>query len=340
MQIGENELTPEAAEIVAQTGVERDWLDVLTLPDATLILDDQGNNTLNNSSLRDAGTPVSCAWRIIKPFAPRAGKMIGTLGLTLTNLSATRRAEGQIDIAIYPDTTCTFLTANPGSYRLAPGGEDRETTRSGTAAGPLYHSYQIPAHWHLRQPSGRDGALSSQAPAVARLRRAGGGSFAGSAAAGCAQSRPYPCGNTAFAVAGTDLALTAHLLEDRPQATDPVKSSLDVYAKLPGAAKITQILLHPPTATTPAQGLHHVGDEWPPTPEIRVTTRLTADGYDLSALIPLSMLGITPEAKEFLLESMVSAYQPGTGTFTYPALFHSVSAFMKPDLFAHVVVDD
>ena len=32
-----------------------------------------------------------------------------------------------------------------------------------------------------------------------------------------------------------------------------------------------------------------------------------------------------------MLESMVSAYQPGTDTYTYPALFHSVSAFMKSD---------
>lgn len=339
VQFSENALPPMAAEIVAQAGVEPAWRDVLTLPDASVITEIDGRNLLKDGNRRYAYSPVSCAWRVVKPFELRAGKMLGTLGLTITNLSSTQRAEGQLDLAVYPDCTHTFLTANPGSYRLAPGATIEKRievemppgryiiqTKSpliGTCHSRL--SVTIPCHLTRMAPIAAVEMVETrlQQQPLLQVRKADHTLAA----------------TLRFAVAGTDLALTAHLLEDRQQATDPVKSSLDVYAMLPGAAKITQILLHPPTATTPAQGLHQVGTDWPPTPEIRVTTRLTADGYDLSALIPLSMLGITPDAKEFMLESMVSAYQPGTDTYTYPALFHSVSAFMKSDLFAHVVVE-
>jgi len=86
-------------------------------------------------------------------------------------------------------------------------------------------------------------------------------------------------------------------------------------------AGIRQVFLIPPVGRAPAQARQQRGEEVP-APEIQLTGTTQRTGYDLQAVVPLSLLGLAPAAREFLFQIVVtSTPQPG-GVPTRAALFY------------------
>lgn len=133
-----------------------------------------------------------------------------------------------------------------------------------------------------------------------------------------------------FAIAGEQLALSGHITDASIQrgAHPWDGSELELYALAADGKTISQLFLLPATKTDPVQALVQQDGGQQPATDIRLATTLTADGYELIALIPLSRLHLAPDATEVALEFMVATTPVAIKTVEYATLFHSISAFM------------
>ena len=327
-----------AKEIVRNAGLEPAYRDVLTIP-AACDLPAAALTGGQAGAWQARYTPISCVLALKQPTGSVTGLVQGVLTLTIKNDSTTEPAVGQVKLTGGPVRNFTLnepdtlpYDLQPGtklvmdiSVQLEPGRHVFSTRGLGNGSGFCRLSFDVrPSIKRFAAVAGVEqvAALVKDQPPLT-IHDLDGKVYA----------------TLRFALAGPDLAVFAHLLEERIAPTDPVKSGIDFYGLMPGATKLSQLMIQPPTAAAPAQARRQDGDEALPAPEIRLATQMTEDGYDLSALIPLSLLNIDPNAEEFLLESMMSAYQPRTGKSVYPALFHSTNCFTNFAMYGHFQVE-
>ncbi len=143
-----------------------------------------------------------------------------------------------------------------------------------------------------------------------------------------------------FAPAGAELALHAHVVdaEVKRGAAPWEGSELEVYA-LGAEGHIRQLFLLPAAGQEPARALLQQEGEQVPLPEVRLTTAPTPTGYELTALVPLVRLGLSPEAEEMALEIMVATTPTAGGALQHATLFHSLSAFMDARAYGRMRVE-
>ena len=111
-----------------------------------------------------------------------------------------------------------------------------------------------------------------------------------------------------FGVTGNDLAVHAQVT-DKKIARHPIPwegSCIEIFGAMPGRSldkkrrdlapggyfRIRQLYLTPRVGGAPATGFHREQGRFRPAADIRVTSKPTAGGYELQALIPLARLGV------------------------------------------------
>gem|GEM_PF-620900 len=108
-----------------------------------------------------------------------------------------------------------------------------------------------------------------------------------------------------FAVAksGANLVFNARVF-DRVRQSKPVwtGSSIEIFGSRISGEKNGQVFLAPPAPGVRAKVLRQVKNRQVPARTIHSATELLPDGYEISALVPLKLLGIKPFDRKFLLE--------------------------------------
>jgi len=138
-----------------------------------------------------------------------------------------------------------------------------------------------------------------------------------------------------LAVAGGDLAVSASVVDKKvtrgPKAWNG--SCLEVFGSMLGGSKIGQVFLMPTAGDAPAKALRAVGGSQQAAPEIRITSAATKSGYQIQALIPLSMLELDATKEKITLEFQVSAARSvnarGRPVLQHATLFGSRLAYQN-----------
>lgn len=123
-------------------------------------------------------------------------------------------------------------------------------------------------------------------------------------------TRREPVAEVRFAVAGNELALVADVNDSHPSlASIPNEGScVEVFGAMPRGKSISHIFLLPALNGKTTKALQAVKGKTEPAPEVKLTSKLTGAGYRLTALVPVSLLGIDPTRQTVLLEFRVSAF--------------------------------
>lgn len=143
-----------------------------------------------------------------------------------------------------------------------------------------------------------------------------------------------------FGFAGDNLAIHALVRDKQPTQHRTVwrGSDIEVFGAMVGTGNIGQVFLVPQVADSPAKA--YKADRKPvAAPGITLQSRPTDNGYELQALIPLSLLKIDPAADTCLLEiqiSSVRAVAAGKTTALYGTAFGSRLAYMDSTMYALV----
>ena len=151
-------------------------------------------------------------------------------------------------------------------------------------------------------------------------------------------------GTVRFAVAGSDLAILARVIDTAPIRRDASPwegSCIEVFGSMEGtegAPKIGQLYLMPSAdGKSDAASLEKSGKR-EPTDRIRIKTARLDDGYELAALVPLDLLAITPTSQNFLLEFIInSAATPGAGA-KRSSMFGSTTPYNNTNRFSRVTL--
>lgn len=150
------------------------------------------------------------------------------------------------------------------------------------------------------------------------------------AVAACEPLAMGDLGHIRFAVAGPDLAVQAKV-RDRIQRQGPQVwdgSVVEIYGAMPGRKDIGQVFLLPATAAAAAKAYRQQAAGQEPAPEIRVATRNDPTGYELTALVPLSLLAADAAGGEILLDAAISAApDPSSITFSRANLSGAADSF-------------
>ncbi len=150
------------------------------------------------------------------------------------------------------------------------------------------------------------------------------------AVAACPPLAMGDLGHIRFAIAGPDLAVHA-TVRDRIQRQGAQvwdASVIEIYGSMPGGKDIGQVFLLPATAAAAATAYRQHAGRQEPAPEIRLATRNDQTGYELAALVPLSLLAIDGAAGEILLDAAVSAApDPSSVTFSRANLSGAANSF-------------
>lgn len=137
-----------------------------------------------------------------------------------------------------------------------------------------------------------------------------------------------------FAIAGDQMVVHASVVEPQVVHHDTVwkGSDIEIFGAMPDKFEIGQIFL------VPADGKKNAGayvpDKTTPisTEEIQTESKPTETGYEISAIIPLKLLKIPADAKQFLIEFQVSQQRPKGRA--YQTLFGSKLAYMNCSKYA------
>ena len=105
-------------------------------------------------------------------------------------------------------------------------------------------------------------------------------------------------------------------------------SDIELFGSTPGTFDIGQVFLAPAVGDEPACGYKPDGDNQVPAPQIQVASQDTEAGYDLQALVPLSLLSLDAAAGRFLLELQVSSNPTGRKR-VYGTRFNSERAYQN-----------
>ena len=130
-----------------------------------------------------------------------------------------------------------------------------------------------------------------------------------------------------FALMGDKLAIAAEI-QDRKvvqHATVWRGSCLEIFGCIPGSEAIGQVLLVPMAGDSPAGAYRPEGAKQVATSDVHVSSAEREEGYELRALIPLSLLKLDPQKGKWLLEFQVSSER--SGQRTHHTLFGSRRAY-------------
>ena len=127
--------------------------------------------------------------------------------------------------------------------------------------------------------------------------------------------RTPPTSEIRTAVAGDNLVVLASVKDSRIVRDRVVwqGSCVEVFGAMERERPIGQLYLLPAAGQTPAQARRRVKGQIVDAPGVHVHSEPAKDGYELSALIPLSMLPIDVDAERFLLEFRVTAAKSAGG---------------------------
>lgn len=116
-----------------------------------------------------------------------------------------------------------------------------------------------------------------------------------------------PFAHARFAVVGDSLAFVASVQDAKIVTTEALwdGSCIELFGAAAHGQTTGQVFLIPGTEGKPAAGHFQDGPDSRPAPQIRVTSRAVAGGYELAALIPLKLLAI-PDSSRFVLEAAVT----------------------------------
>jgi hypothetical protein len=133
------------------------------------------------------------------------------------------------------------------------------------------------------------------------------------------------------ALAPGALALHATVLDDPGQPQDPAwkGSCVEVFAADSDTNAIGHVFLTPGSGARPAAALIPEAGETAPAPGVQVQSARTDEGYTLTALIPLSLLNLSPDPDRLKLEIQLSRPEAG-GKMSYGAVFGSTRAYQTP----------
>jgi len=95
----------------------------------------------------------------------------------------------------------------------------------------------------------------------------------------------------------------------------------------------------PPVSGQPVRVAFQDGDRQAADPSLRVAARLTADGYEVAALLPLAFLRIGARADALLAEVAVTAHRAG-GARLRGTLFGAPRPYCSPAGYGTVQVED
>ena len=144
-----------------------------------------------------------------------------------------------------------------------------------------------------------------------------------------ARNKSRVIGKVQFGISGSRLALHATVIDRNVERGSRLwdGSAVELFASIPDSLDITQIILTPATDdhTTTAHQL--LKGKPVPLPTIQAQTALVRNGYTLSALVPLSLLGLKEENGKLLLESQLSSHNGKART--YGTIFKSKAAYQK-----------
>ena len=141
-----------------------------------------------------------------------------------------------------------------------------------------------------------------------------------------AKNKTRVIGKVQFGISGDQLAVHASVIDRKLERGSRLwdGSSVELFASLPDTLDITQIILSPATDNAPA-GAHKLVTGKPvPLPSVQAHSSPTRNGYHLSTLVPMELLG---SGKQLLLESQLSSHNGKTRT--YGTLFKSKAAYQN-----------
>lgn len=112
-----------------------------------------------------------------------------------------------------------------------------------------------------------------------------------------------------IAVSEEALAVYARVRDKRisPNPIPSKGSCVEIFGSMPGTPYIGQVFLVPSDGTSPPEAYRQGTGKQVPAPEIRLASSRTSDGYELRALVPLSLLRLEPGKDRVLLEFQVTA---------------------------------
>ena len=150
-------------------------------------------------------------------------------------------------------------------------------------------------------------------------------------------------GEARFALTADKLAILMQVRDSRmtPAATEWPETTVDVFGSALNSTVVRQVAFHlkGPDAKQGRLTLHQGGLELP-APQMPWRVRaLPEGGYEVTSLIPLSLLQVPEQASAFLLECAVNALLEPQAAAQYLTLFHSVGAFRYNRHFALVIVE-
>ena len=130
-----------------------------------------------------------------------------------------------------------------------------------------------------------------------------------------------------FALMGDKLAVEAEIQDHRvvQHATVWRGSCLEIFGCIPDSEEIGQVLLVPQAGDSPAGAYRSEGAKQVATSDVHVSSAEREEGYELRALIPLSLLKLDPQKGKWLLEFQVSSER--SGQRTHHTLFGSRRAY-------------
>ena len=140
------------------------------------------------------------------------------------------------------------------------------------------------------------------------------------------------------AIAGDDLALVAQVRDSQVEHNStPWKGScVEVFGSMPDVEGIGQVFLAPEASERASAGYKAAGAQQVASAEIRTSSATTDDGYEIRALIPVSLLKIDHSQDEFLLEFQIST-SAGKAR-SYHTLFGSQHAYQNSQRFGTFTV--
>lgn len=116
-------------------------------------------------------------------------------------------------------------------------------------------------------------------------------------------------------------------------------AEFEVFGATSEGGKLGQVFLISGTRIVPAKGCYLKDTQIVSEPSILVSSTISDDGYEISALIPLKLFNIDHAARSFLLEIESNAVlQSGQNRQYYP-LFGSPAPYQNTGKYGHVVVE-
>jgi hypothetical protein len=278
--------------------------------------------------------PVKTTAEILAPV-PYAGQGEGQVKVTLQNRSQ-RPVSDHLKWLLFPTTVASLTGENEFDLKLAPG-ETKEFTLSLPAAPKASLLSQVELQL-ARSPANTVVAqVLTNVPVAARPLMTltdGQGTLAGvKEHVRGAQVLPLVFGTqSAMLYLGLykdQLAIYAIIPDSQvnPNENQPWKGScLELYGSPAIGGSIGQILLTPNPKGAGAVLRRPVDKAFPVEETVPMAGEATPEGYAIWGLIPLSLLGLAPDAPELLLEAQLTSFNK-EGKLVRGTLFGSPRAY-------------